>query len=65
MAEKHEVKVEGMHCNHCEMLVSSELEDRGATNVVANHETGEVTFEGDVPQAEVRAAVEAAGFKLA
>lgn len=58
------ITVEGMHCKHCEMLVATELEDHGATNVVANAETGEVSFSGDISDAEVNAAIEAAGFKV-
>lgn len=58
------VKVEGMHCKHCEMLVAAELEDRGATNVIANAETGEVSFSGDISADEIKAAIEAAGFKV-
>ena len=63
-----EYDVVGMHCHSCEMLVVSELEDAGATNVVANHETGKVTFDdedGKLTDEIVKQAVEAAGFSLA
>lgn len=59
------IRVAGMHCAHCDMLVTMELEDRGAKNVVSNHETGVVTFEGDLTPAQVKEAVEAAGFSVA
>ena len=59
------INVKGMHCAHCDMLVTMELEDRGATNVTANHETGVVTFDGDLSPETVKEAVEAAGFQVA
>ncbi len=59
------INVKGMHCAHCDMLVTMELEDRGATDVKADHETGVVTFEGDIAPEQVKEAVEAAGFSLA
>lgn len=58
------INVSGMHCNACEKLVSTALEDRGAANVVANHETGVVTFEGELPQDVIAAAIAEAGFEL-
>ena len=60
-----EVQVKGMHCAHCDMLVTMELEDRGATDVVADHESGLVRFEGDLSPEQVKEAVEAAGFSIA
>lgn len=59
------ISVSGMHCKHCEMLVTMELEDRGATDVTADAATGTVTFEGDLTPEQVKEAVEAAGFELA
>lgn len=61
----HTVNVTGMHCNACERLVSSELEARGARNVVANHETGVVEYEGEIEQTLIEEAVVSAGFGLA
>ena len=59
------INVKGMHCAHCDMLVTMELEDRGATDVKADHETGVVVFEGDLTPEQVKEAVEAAGFSVA
>lgn len=59
------ISVSGMHCKHCEMLVTMELEDRGATDVAADATTGTVTFEGDLAPEKVEEAVKAAGFELA
>lgn len=59
------ITVEGMHCNACEKLVATALEDRGAKNVVANHETGVVEYEGELERAVVAEAVSEAGFTLA
>lgn len=62
--EKHTINVAGMRCGGCEKLVSTALGDRGACNVVANHETGEVTFEGALDEAVVAEAIAEAGFSL-
>lgn len=59
------IQVEGMHCKHCEMLVTMELEDRGAKDVKADASCGTVTYEGDLTPQQVSQAIEAAGFKLA
>lgn len=64
-SESCSINVEGMHCNACEKLVSTALEDRGASNVVANHETGVVTFDGALSQDTIAEAIAEAGFKLA
>ncbi|MBO7674161.1 MAG: heavy-metal-associated domain-containing protein [Atopobiaceae bacterium] len=64
-AQKHCVNVAGMHCPACEKLVSTALEDRGAKNVRANHETGVVEYEGELEQALLSEAIAEAGFELA
>ena len=64
-AERHSVQVEGMHCSACEKLVSTALEDRGAKNVCASHETGLVEYEGTLSDDLVSEAIVSAGFKLA
>lgn len=58
------IDVKGMHCGHCEMLVTLELEDRGATDVKASAADGTVEFEGDLTPEQVAEAVQAAGFEL-
>jgi len=64
-AAKHSVNVAGMHCPACEKLVSTALEDRGAKNVRANHETGVVEYEGELEQTMLAEAIAEAGFELA
>jgi copper chaperone CopZ len=54
-----------MHCNSCERLVSDALAAAGATDVVANHETGVVTYAGELSDDAVAEAVTKAGFTLA
>ena len=63
--ERHAINVQGMHCPACEKLVSTALEDRGARNVTANHQTGVVEYEGELEQALLSEAVAEAGFQLA
>ena len=41
-----ELRVEGMHCKSCEMLISDELEENGATNIKIDHKTGKLSFDG-------------------
>lgn len=64
-AETHTINVSGMHCNACEKLVADALTEAGASDVVANHETGVVTFTGEIADAAVADAVSGAGFTLA
>ena len=45
--------------------MSTALEDRGAKNVLANHETGIVEYEGELEQAILAEAIAEAGFELA
>jgi copper chaperone CopZ len=61
----HSVNVAGMHCPACEKLVSVALEDRGAKNVCANHETGVVEYEGELERDLLAEAIAEAGFELA
>lgn len=64
-AKRHRINVAGMHCNACEKLVSTALEDNGATNVVASHETGVVEYEGELEQSQLAEVIANAGFELA
>ena len=60
-----EISVVGMHCNACERLVSDALEGLGATNVKADHESGRVTYTGELDADQVAEAIAKAGFKVA
>ena len=64
-ASKQAINVAGMHCNACEKLVCAALEERGAKNVVANHKTGVVEYEGELGQNLLEEAITEAGFTLA
>ncbi|MBR3159659.1 MAG: cation transporter [Atopobiaceae bacterium] len=64
-APQHTINVSGMHCNACEKRVCLALEELGATDVVANHETGVVAYHGDVDSAAIGEAVTSLGFALA
>ncbi len=58
--------VEGMTCGHCELSVREEVEElTGIESVKADRTTGRMIVRGDVDDAAVRAAVEAAGYKVA
>lgn len=63
--EEHTIDVQGMHCNACERRVCNALEERGARNVVAHHETGKVTYVGTLDEEVVSEAIRVAGFSLA
>ncbi|WP_328400425.1 heavy-metal-associated domain-containing protein [Streptomyces sp. NBC_00390] len=61
-------RVTGMTCGHCEGAVSSEISAiAGVTSVTATAATGLVTVVSDAPvdEADVRAAVDEAGYELA
>lgn len=58
--------VEGMTCSHCEQSVREEVEELvGVQSAQADRATGRLTVQGDVDDAAVRAAVEAAGYSVA
>ena len=60
------LKVEGMMCAHCEAHVKQALEAiNGVVSAVADHNNGEVkvTLNRDVDDAELKAAIEKAGYK--
>ncbi|MGD1223873.1 heavy-metal-associated domain-containing protein [Streptomyces krungchingensis] len=60
-------KVSGMSCGHCEGSVGGEISGiAGVTSVKAVASTGEVTVVSVAPltEADVRAAVDEAGFEL-
>ena len=60
--------VSGMTCGHCVASVTEEItEIDGVTDVAVDLPTGAVTVTSDRPldQAQVRAAVEEAGYQLA
>ena len=59
------VKIEGMMCPHCKAHVEKALSAiDGVTSVTADHMAGTATVEStrEIPQAELKAAVEAAGY---
>ena len=59
------VKIEGMMCTHCKAHVEKAISAiDGVTSVTADHVAGTATVEStrEIPQAELKAAVEAAGY---
>ena len=59
------VKIEGMMCTHCKAHVEKALSAiDGVTSVTADHVAGTATVEStrEIPQGELKAAVEAAGY---
>jgi copper chaperone CopZ len=58
--------VQGMTCGHCELSVREEVEElAGVESAEADRETGRLIVRGDVDDAAVRKAVEAAGYEVA
>lgn len=59
------LRVNGMSCEGCEASVVEALRDVGGVeNAAANHETGSVTVDGDADDADLRLAVEEAGYTV-
>ena len=66
MSEK-EIKVVGMHCNSCVKAVELSLEDvDGIDSAKADLDSGitKITMSGDVSDADIKEAVEEAGFNV-
>ena len=58
---KKTMKIEGMMCGHCEAAVDKAL---NAIDGVDAKGTAKLKLERDVPEAELRKAVEDAGYKV-
>jgi copper chaperone len=68
MSQTAEYTVTGMTCEHCVASVTEEVREiEGVTDVAVDLSSGAlaVTAERDVTDAEVRSAVEEAGYQLA
>jgi copper chaperone CopZ len=50
---KVELKIKGMHCPSCSMLITDALEDIGVSNSKINSETGEGIIEFDESKTSV------------
>ncbi len=65
-ATEHTYIVEGMSCDSCKRSVTEEVEEvRGIEAVDVDVATQRLTVRGNVADAEVRAAVENAGYRVA
>lgn len=62
------LNVRGMTCGHCEKAVKSALSElKGVTDVTVDLSSGkvDVTFEGDVTEAQMKEAIEDQGYDVA
>ena len=60
---KKTMKIEGMMCGHCEAAVDKAIDGVDA-KVSHKKGTAKLKLERDVPEAELRKAVEDAGYKV-
>ena len=59
------IKVRGMKCQHCAANATKALEGLdGITNVSVDLERGEISFDGQAPMEEIRAAIAAKGYTV-
>ncbi len=66
MSTEKTYTVQGMTCGHCELSVREEVEElAGVESAQADRATGRLIVRGEVDDAAVRAAVEAAGYEVA
>ena len=64
MSETATYTVPGMHCGHCEKAVSDEVSGvAGVESVSVDLETKKVTVVGAFDDADVRAAIDEAGYE--
>jgi copper chaperone len=66
MKELH-LKVEGMHCKSCEILITEELQDAGAKEVKVSASKGTVSAtidEKKLSEAKVKQLIEKEGYKV-
>lgn len=64
---KKTLKIKGMHCPSCEILLRESIEEAGVNVVSASHSKGEITVdmknENEMPT--VKKAIEKEGYSLA
>jgi Cu+-exporting ATPase len=61
------LKVSGMHCPSCDMLISEAVGDiAGAKVLSSSHKTGEVkvSFDSEATLAKIKDAIRAEGYKV-
>ena len=61
------LKVEGMHCKSCEVIITEELDDAGAKDVKVSASKGTVSAtidEKKVSEAKVKQLIEKEGYKV-
>ncbi len=62
---KKTLKVKGMHCRSCEMIIAEALEEAGAGSVAASHAKGEVTVDfGSLDEQRVRKIIKEEGYEV-
>lgn len=58
------VKINGMSCQHCVASVTKAIQDiSGVSQVLVDLDKGEATYEGDVSEQDVKAAIVKVGFE--
>jgi len=65
--EELKLKVEGMHCPSCEMLVADELgEMDGVKSIEASHKEGlvKIRYEGKIDLEKVKKTITSLGYKV-
>jgi len=65
--KKQTLKVAGMHCPSCEMLIKESLEDKGVKVIEISHKKGIVSVEYDekkVKDSEIKTTIEHEGYKV-
>ena len=66
MSETSTYRVPGINCGHCRSAITEELSEvAGVTEIDVDIEGKTVTVAGHAAAAEVRAAIEAAGYEVA
>ena len=61
------LKVEGMHCKSCEVLLSEELEEAGAKDIKVSSTKGTLSVtidEKKLPESKVKQIIEKEGYKV-
>ena len=64
---KKTLKITGMHCNSCEILLKEAIEETGTKVLSTNHQKGEIEIEltDEKKMGAIKAAVETEGYSLA
>ena len=64
---REKMKIKGMHCKSCEIIIKESLEEIGAEKVESSYKTGDITLDYDESKLDlqkIKQTIEKEGYKV-